>query len=321
MKIVVLDGYTINPGDLKWDGIKKFGELIVHDRTGFSADNVIKTIGDADIVFTNKTPLPKAVLEKSPSVKYIGVLATGYNVVDTIAAKDLGIIVTNIPTYGTSAVAQFTFALLLELCNHAGHHSEAVKNGDWTKSADFCFWNYPLIELAGKNIGLIGFGRIGQAVAAIAQALGLKVLAFDSYQNPALVSNTLRYVSLDELLEKSDIISLHCPLSDNTKGIINKNSISKMKDGVMIINTSRGPLVEEQDLCDALNSGKVAGAAVDVVSAEPIAANNPLLKAKNCIITPHIAWAPIESRTRLMKIAVENLAAYAAGKPVNIVNL
>lgn len=321
MKIVVLDGYTLNPGDLKWDGVKQFGELTVHDRTGFAPENVIKTIGDADVIFTNKTPLPKAVLENVPSVKYIGVLATGYNVVDTAAAKELGIKVTNIPTYGTSAVAQFTFALLLELCHHAGYHSEAVKNGDWTKSADFCFWNYPLIELAGKNMGLIGFGRIGQATAKIAQAFGLNVLAFDSYQNPALLSDTCRYVSLDELLANSDIISLHCPLSDSTKEIINKNTISKMKNGVMIINTSRGPLVDEQDLCDSLNSGKVAGAAVDVVSAEPIAATNPLLKAKNCIITPHIAWAPKESRTRLMNIAVENLAAYAAGKPVNIVNL
>jgi glycerate dehydrogenase len=321
MKIVVLDGYTLNPGDLNWDGVKQFGELTVHDRTGFAPENVIKTIGDADVIFTNKTPLPKAVLENVPSVKYIGVLATGYNVVDTAAAKELGIKVTNIPTYGTSAVAQFTFALLLELCHHAGYHSEAVKNGDWTKSADFCFWNYPLIELAGKNMGLIGFGRIGQATAKIAQAFGLNVLAFDSYQNPALLSDTCRYVSLDELLANSDIISLHCPLSDSTKEIINKNTISKMKNGVMIINTSRGPLVDEQDLCDSLNSGKVAGAAVDVVSAEPIDATNPLLKAKNCIITPHIAWAPKESRTRLMNIAVENLAAYAAGKPVNIVNL
>jgi glycerate dehydrogenase len=321
MKIVVLDGYTLNPGDLTWDGIKQFGELTVHDRTGFSPDHVIKTIGDADIVFTNKTPLPKSVLEKSTSVKFIGVLATGYNVVDTIAAKELGIIVTNIPTYGTSAVAQFTFALLLELCHHAGYHAEAVKNGDWTKSADFCFWNSPLIELAGKSMGLIGFGRIGQATAKIAQAFGLNVLAFDSYQNPALVSDTCRYVTLDELLENSDVVSLHCPLSDSTKGIINKNTISKMKDGVMIINTSRGPLIDEQDLCDALNSGKVAGAAVDVVSAEPIATTNPLLKAKNCIITPHIAWAPKESRTRLMEIAVENLAAYAVGTPINVVNL
>ena len=321
MKIVVLDGFTLNPGDLSWDGIKKFGEVTVYERTGFAPENVIKTIGNADVVFTNKTPLPKSVLEKVPTVKYIGVLATGYDVVDTEAAKEQGIVVTNIPTYGTAAVAQFTMALLLEMCHHVGAHSEAVKNGDWINCPDFCFWNSPLIELAGKNMGLIGFGRIGQAAAKIAQALGLNVLVFDSYQNPALVNNSCRYVSLDELLGNSDIISLHCPLSDSTKGIINKNTISRMKDGVIIINTSRGQLVEEQDLCDALNSGKVAGAAVDVVSTEPIAATNPLLKAKNCIITPHIAWAPRESRSRLMKIAIENLAAYAAGKPVNFVNL
>jgi glycerate dehydrogenase len=321
MKIVVLDGYTLNPGDLSWDGIKQFGEFTVHDRTGFSPENVIKTIGDADVIFTNKTPIPKVVLEKVPSVKYIGVLATGYNVVDTAAAKELGIIVTNIPTYGTAAVAQFTFALLLELCHHVGAHSDAVKKGDWASSIDFCFWNYPLVELADKNMGLIGFGRIGQATAKVAQALGLNVLAYDSYQNPALVSETCKYVTFGELQANSDIISLHCPLTDSTKGIINNDTISEMKDGVMIINTSRGPLVVEQDLCDALNSGKVAGAAVDVVSAEPIAENNPLLKAKNCIITPHIAWAPKESRIRLMKTAVENLAAFVIGSPINVVNL
>lgn len=320
MKIVVLDGYTLNPGDLDWDGIKKFGEFTVHDRTGFAPENVINTIGNAEIIFTNKTPLPKSVLEKVPTVKYIGVLATGYNVVDTVAAKELGITVTNIPIYGTAAVAQFTIALLLELCHHVGAHSEAVKNGDWTRNPDFCFWNYPLIELAGKTMGLIGFGRIGQATAKIAQSFGLNILAFDSYQNPALESETCKYATLDELLAKSDIISLHCPLFESTMGIINKESIAKMKDGVMIINTSRGPLVVEQDLCDALNSDKVAGAAVDVVSAEPIAENNPLLSAKNCIITPHIAWAPIESRSRLMNTAVENLAAFISGSPINIVN-
>jgi glycerate dehydrogenase len=321
MKIVVLDGFTLNPGDLSWDGIKQFGEVTVHDRTGFAPENVIKTIGDADVIFTNKTPLPKAVLENVPSVKYIGVLATGYNIVDTAAAKELGIIVTNIPTYGTAAVAQFTFALLLELCHHVGAHADAVKKGEWTSSVDFCFWNYPLIELAGKNMGLIGFGRIGQATAKVAQSLGLNVLAYDSYQNPALVSETCKYVSLEELLASSDIISLHCPLTESTNGLINKNTISKMKDSVMIINTSRGPLVVEQDLCDALNSGKVAAAAVDVVSAEPIAATNPLLKAKNCIITPHIAWALKESRIRLMNTAVENLAAFVNGSPINVVNL
>jgi len=320
MKIVVLDGYTLNPGDLNWDGVKQFGELTVYDRTGFAPENVIKTIGDAEVIFTNKTPLSKAVLENVPSVKYIGVLATGYNVVDTAAAKELGIIVTNIPTYGTTAVAQFSMALLLELCHHVGAHADAVKKGDWTNSVDFCFWNYPLIELAGKNIGMIGFGRIGQATAKVAQAFGLNILAYDSYQNPALESDTCKYVSLDELLAQSDFISLHCPLMDSTMGIINKDSIAKMKDGVMIINTSRGPLVVEQDLCDALNSGKVAGAAVDVVSAEPIAAANPLLQAKNCIITPHIAWAPKESRSRLMNIAADNLAAFISGSPVNVVN-
>jgi glycerate dehydrogenase len=321
MKIVVLDGFTLNPGDLSWDGIKQFGELTVHDRTAFEPEYVIKTIGDADVVFTNKTPLPRAVLEKVSTVKYIGVLATGYNVVDTAAAKELGMVVTNIPTYGTAAVAQFTMALILELCHHIGEHSRTVYNGDWTNSADFCYWNYPLIELAGKKLGLIGFGRIGQATAQIAQAFGMKILAFDSYQNLELESDSCKYASLDELLKQSDFISLHCPLFDNTKGIINKDNIAKMKDGVMIINTSRGPLVVEQDLCDALNSGKVAAAAVDVVSVEPIMAENPLLKAKNCIITPHIAWAPKESRSRLMDIAVDNLASFINEKPVNVVNL
>lgn len=320
MKIVVLDGYTLNPGDLSWDGIKKFGELVVHDRTDFSPEKVIETIGDAEIIFTNKTPLPKSVLSKTPSVKYIGVLATGYNVVDTVAAKELGIIVTNIPTYGTTAVAQFTLALILELCHHIGEHSRAVFNGDWTRSADFCFWNYPLVELAGKTMGIIGFGRIGQATANIAQAFGLNILAYDSYQNPDLESETCKYVTLDELLSKSDIVSLHCPLFDSTKGIINKDNIAKMKDGVMIINTSRGPLVIEEDLRDALNSDKVAGAAVDVVSGEPISEDNPLLNAKNCIITPHIAWAPKESRSRLMNTAIENLDAFIKGNPINVVN-
>jgi glycerate dehydrogenase len=320
MKIVVLDGYTLNPGDLNWDGIKKYGDVTVFDRTNFAPEEVINAIGQAEAIFTNKTPLPREVLEKAPSVKYIGVLATGYNVVDTIAAKELGITVANIPTYGTAAVAQFSMALLLELCHHVGAHSEAVRAGDWTNNPDWCFWNYPLIELAGKNIGIIGFGRIGQATAKVAQAFGLNVLAHDSYQDPTLVSETCKYVTLDELLAQSDVISLHCPLFESSMGIINKDSIAKMKDGVMIINTSRGPLVVEQDLSDALNSGKVGGAGLDVVCLEPIAAKNPLLTAKNCIITPHIAWAPIESRSRLMNIAVDNLAAFLNGSPVNVVN-
>lgn len=321
MKIVVLDGYTLNPGDLNWDGIKQYGELTVHDRIDFAPETVIETIGDAEIIFTNKTPLPKRVLEKVPSVKYIGVLATGFNVVDTEAAKELGISVTNIPTYGTTAVAQYAIALLLEMCHHVGAHSDSVIKGDWTKSEDFCYWNYPLIELVGKTMGLVGFGRIGQATANIAQALGMEILAFDNFQDKSLESATCKYTSLDELLEKSDIISLHCPLTDENVGMINKESISKMKDGVMIVNTSRGPLIDEQDLVDALASGKVASAAVDVVSSEPIKADNPLLKAKNCIITPHIAWAPKESRARLMDIAVENLGAFLNGNPVNVVNI
>jgi len=321
MKIVVLDGYTLNPGDLSWNGIAQFGDLTIHDRTSFDSENVIKTIGNAEIIFTNKTPLPRGVLEKTPSVKYIGVLATGYNVVDTIFAKELGIVVTNIPTYGTNAVAQFTLALLLEMCHHIGDHSSEVKRGAWTNSTDFCFWNSPLIELAGKTMGFIGFGRIGQATARIAQSFGLNILVNDSIINPELESATLTYVTLDDLLAKSDIISLHCPLLDSTKGIINKSNIAKMKDGVMIINTSRGPLVVEEDLCDALNSGKIAYAAVDVVSSEPILKENPLLKAKNIIITPHIAWASKESRSRLMNIAAENLDAFINGYPTNIVNL
>jgi len=315
----VLDGYTINPGDLSWDGIKQFGDLKVYDRTDFAPEKVIENIGNAEIVLTNKTPVTKVVLEKVPSVKYIGVLATGYNVVDIPAAKALGITVANVPTYGTIAVAQFTFALLLEMCHHTGDHNRAVKKGYWANNADFCFWNYPLIELAGKTMGLIGFGRIGQATAKIAHAFGLNIITFDHNIQPELESETCKYVTFDELLAKSDIISLHCPLYESNRGMINKDTISRMRDGVMIINTARGSLIVEQDLCDALNSGKVSSAGVDVVSLEPIAASNPLLTAKNCIITPHIAWAPKESRTRLMNTTIDNLAAFLAGKPVNIV--
>ncbi len=319
MKIVVLDGFTLNPGDLDWNGLKSLGELTVYDRT--PADKISERMGEAEIIFTNKTPLTREMFIKHPNIKYIGVLATGYNVVDTQAAKEAGIVVTNIPTYGTTAVAQFTFALLLEICHHVWDHSEAVRKGDWTKGQDFCFWNYPLMELAGKTMGIVGFGRIGRTVAVIAQTMGMKVLAFDSYMDASAENENVRYAILDELLAKSDIISLHCPLFESTKGIINKGNIGKMKDGVIILNTSRGPLIVEEDLAAALNSGKVAAAAVDVVSTEPIGLDNPLMKAKNCIITPHIAWAPKESRERLMGIAVDNLAAYINGKPVNIVNL
>ncbi len=319
MKIVILDGYTENPGDLSWEGFEALGELTVYDRT--PAELIIKRINDAAIVYTNKTPITKATLDACPSIQFIGVLATGFNVVDTVAAKEKNIPVANIPTYGTAAVAQFTMALVLELCHHIGEHSDCVKKGDWTNCPDFCFWNYPLIELAGKTMGIIGFGRIGQTTAKMAQAFGMEVLAFDEYQNPAFESETCHYASLDELLEKSDVIALHCPLLPSTEGIINKDTIYKMKDGVLIVNDSRGPLINEVDLRDALNSGKVAGAAVDVVSTEPIKMDNPLLEAKNCIITPHIAWAPKESRQRLMDIAVSNLDAFIKGKPQNIVNL
>lgn len=318
MKIVVLDGYTLNPGDISWSGLEKHGELTVYDRT--PADKIVERIGNAEIIFTNKTPLTRETFDRCPAIKFVGVLATGYNVVDTEYAKSRGIPVTNIPTYGTAAVAQFAFALLLELCHHVGTHSDSVHKGEWTKCPDFCYWNYPLVELAGKTFGIIGFGRIGQAAARIAQALGMKVLAHDQFFDSKLENDGLKYVQLDELFAQSDVISLHCPLFPSTQGIINKTNIAKMKDGVMLVNTSRGPLVVEQDLAEALNSGKVAGAALDVVSTEPIGSDNVLLSAKNCIITPHIAWAPRESRSRLMNIAVDNLAAFLFGSPVNVVN-
>lgn len=318
MKIVVLDGYTENPGDLSWEGLENLGELTVYDRT--PADQIIERMKGAEAVYTNKTPISREAIAACPELKFIGVLATGYNVVDTAAAKEAGIIVSNIPTYGTDAVAQYAIALLLEMCHHVGEHSECVKAGDWTNNADWCFWNHPLIELAGKTFGVIGFGRIGQRTAEIAMALGMKVLAYDEYPNKALESERCQYATLDELLANSDVISLHCPLFPSTEGIINKNTIAKMKDGVMIINNSRGPLIVEEDLRDALNSGKVAGAAVDVVSTEPIKMDNPLLSAKNMIITPHIAWAPKESRQRLMDIAVENLQGFVNGTPQNVVN-
>ncbi len=318
MKIVVLDGYTLNPGDISWSGLEKYGQLTVYDRV--SVDEIVDKIGTAEIIYTNKTPITKEIFDKCPSIKFVGVLATGYNVVDTDYAKAKGIPVANIPTYGTAAVAQFAIALLLELCHHVGAHSDSAKNGDWSKCPDFCYWNYPLIELAGKTLGIIGFGRIGQTTAKIAQALGMNILAYDEYPDYKLENDSLKYVPLDKLFNDSDVISLHCPLFPSTQGIINKENILKMKDGVMLINTSRGPLIVEQDLADALNSGKVAGAAVDVVSSEPIKSENVLLTAKNCIITPHIAWAPKESRIRLMNIAVENLAAFLSGNAINVVN-
>lgn len=318
MKIVVLDGYTLNPGDLSWDALHRLGEVTVYERT--STEQVIERIGDAEIIFSNKTVISEDTIMKCPNLKYIGVLATGYNVIDVKAAVKQGITVTNIPTYGTDAVSQYTIALLLELCHHVGEHSSCVKRGDWTNHKDWCFWNYPLIELAGKTMGVIGYGKIGQGTARIAQAMGMKILAFDSKPLPKeLLSEDVKQATMDELLANSDVISLHCPLFPETMGIINRETIGKMKDGVLILNDSRGPLIVEEDLRDALISGKVAGAAVDVVSTEPIKIDNPLLQAPNIIITPHIAWAPKESRQRLMDIAVDNLKAFILGTPTNIV--
>nr|WP_319473534.1 D-2-hydroxyacid dehydrogenase [uncultured Sphaerochaeta sp.] len=313
--IVILDGYTENPGDLSWDGFAELGDVTVYDRT--PSDVIAQRIADADIVITNKTPLTAETIKNAEKMQYIGVLATGYNVVDVQAAKESGVVVTNIPTYGTDAVAQFVFALLLEICHHVQHHSDAVKEGRWSKAPDFCFWDYPLIELVGKTMGIIGYGRIGQATGRIAKAFGMKVIAYDSYQNPELKDD---YGSLDTLLSESDVIALHCPLFPETEGIINKESITKMKDGVILINNSRGPLIVEQDLADALNSGKIAAAGLDVVSSEPIREDNPLLQAKNCLITPHISWAPRESRQRLMDIAVANLKGFLSGARQNVVN-
>lgn len=320
MKIVVLDGYTENPGDLSWKGLEALGSLSVYDRTPVDdRKEIIRRIGDAEAVFTNKTPIDREIMDACPSLKFISVLATGYNVVDVKYAKEKGIPVSNIPTYGTDAVGQFAIALLLEICHHIGHHDQAVKGGRWENNPDWCFWDYPLIELAGKTMGIIGFGRIGQKTGTIAKALGMHVLAYDQHENET-GKMIAEYVSLERLFAESDVIALHCPLFPETEGIINRENIAKMKDGVILINNSRGPLVVERDLADALNSGKVAAAGLDVVSTEPILGDNPLLKAKNCIITPHISWAPKESRQRIMDMSVDNLSAYMAGKPVNVVN-
>jgi glycerate dehydrogenase len=320
MMIVILDGYTENPGDLSWEGFEKIGQVKVYDRSSLTdSGEVISRIGSAEAVITNKTPVGADVFDSCPAIRYVGVLATGYNIVDVNAAKAKGVVVTNIPTYGTAAVGQFAIALLLEICHHIGHHDKAVHEGRWEHNPDWCFWDYPLIELAGKTMGIIGFGRIGQTTGSIAKALGMKVLAFDSFQNEA-GRQIGSYVSLDDLLKQSDVVALHCPLFPETTGIINKATIAMMKDGVILLNNSRGPLVVEQDLAEALNSGKVTAAGLDVVSTEPIKGDNPLLKAKNCIISPHISWAPRESRQRLMDIAVGNLNAFVKGNPVNVVN-
>ena len=319
MKIVILDGYTENPGDLSWEALEEFGALTVYDRTPYETAEIVRRIGDAEIVITNKVPLGREVLEACPSVRFIAVLATGYNVVDVACARERGIPVSNVPAYGTQAVAQFAIALLLEICAHVAHHSDAVHAGRWESAPDWTFWDYPLIELAGKTMGIVGFGRIGQATGRIAKALGMTVLASGS--RPTEAGRAIaEYVDLDTLLRSSDVICLHCPLFPETAGIINRESIAKMKPGVILINNARGGLIVEQDLADALNSGRVLAAGLDVVSTEPIRPDNPLLKAKNCLITPHISWAPKEARQRILDTTCENLRAFLAGAPVNVVN-
>lgn len=318
MKLVVLDGYTLNPGDLNWEGIKKFGDLEVHDRTPES--QIVERCQGAEIIFTNKTPLREAVLSQLPDLKYIGVLATGYNVVDVDYAKTRGIAVANVPGYGTASVVQMTFALLLELCQHVQSHSDSVRQGDWAASPDFCYWNYPLIELEGKTIGIIGFGSIGQKVADIATAFGMNIIGFSRTRSDQSHRKNFKWAELNELLKESDVVSVHCPLFPETQGIINKDSLRLMKRTAFFLNTSRGPLMVDQDLADALNEGIIAGAGIDVLSVEPPSADNPLFKAKNCLITPHIAWATKEARSRLMGIAENNLSSFLNQKPINIVN-
>ena len=320
MKIVVLDGYTENPGDLSWEELAKLGELVVYDRVSYVDAPVIREkIGDADIVVTNKTPITKETLDACPNIKAIAVLATGYNVIDYEYAKEKGIPVMNVPTYGTQIVGQYAVGLLLEICSHFAHHDMAVKEGRWENNDDWCFWDFPMIELYGKTAGIIGLGRIGQSTAKILNAMNMKVLAFDAFESEA-GRQVAEYVDLDTLLAQSDVIFLHCPLFPSTEGIINKDNIAKMKDGVILINNSRGQLVVEQDLADALNSGKVYAAGLDVVSTEPIKGDNPLLKAKNCLITPHISWAAQAARQRIMDITVDNVKSFVDGSPANVVN-
>ena len=319
MKLVITDGYCENPGDLSWEPLKQFGELVIYDRTEDDEDKIIDRIGDADIAIINKVPITERIMDACPNLKAIAILATGYNVVDIDAAKKRGIPVCNVPAYGTDAVAEFAMSLLLELCHHVGHHADVVKEGRWENCPDFCFWDYPLMDLHGKTMGIIGFGRIGRTTGKLANAFGMKVLATGSRPTPegeALAD----YVDLDTLLARSDVIALHCPLLPGTKDIICRENIEKMKDGVIIINNARGGCVVEQDLADALNSGKVAAAGLDVVSTEPISGDNPLLTAKNCIITPHISWASRECRQRILDTTVENVRSFLAGIPKNVVN-
>jgi glycerate dehydrogenase len=318
MKIAVLDGYCLNPGDLSWDALKSFGDVQVFERTRL--EEVAARAEGAELVLTNKTPLPRQVLADLPRLRYIGVLATGFNVVDVLAARERGIAVTNIPTYGTASVAQFVFALLLELCHNVRLHADAVRAGEWSRNPDWSFWKSPLVELAGRTLGIVGFGRIGRQVGRIADALGMRVIANDTYHGDPPDYPGFRWAGLEELLRESDVVSLHSPLLPDTAGMIDARRLSWMKPGAFLINTSRGPLVVDRDLAEALNAGRLAGAGLDVLSVEPPGPDNPLLSARNCLVTPHIAWATREARARLMEQAVSNVAAFLAGKPVNVVN-
>lgn len=315
MNIVVLDGYTLNPGDLSWEPLKKLGTCVIHDR--IAHDQVVPIAAEADIVLTNKVPVTREHISKLPRLKYIGVLATGFNIVDTAAARERNIPVTNIPAYGTRSVAQMTFALLLELTQHTGHHAQTVRDGRWTKSPDFCYWDYPLIELDGLTMGIVGLGRIGKAVADLAKAFGMKVQTIKRSQTTV---PGIELVDEETLFRTSDVISLHCPLTPETKHIINAQRLGWMKPTAFLLNTSRGPLIDEAALAEALNAGRIAGAGLDVLSVEPPPASNPLFQAKNCFITPHIAWATHAARSRLMATAVANLDAFLKGKPQNVVN-
>ena len=318
MEIVVLDGYALNPGDISWEALKTLGKVTIYDRT--PAGKVLERSAGAEVILTNKTPLPADVIQQLHATRFIGVLATGYNVVDVAAAKQKGILVSNVPDYGTASVVQFTMALLLELCHRVQRHSDAVMEGRWARSADWCFWDYPLVELAGKSLGIIGFGRIGQGVADVATALGMNIIAYSRTQTDQSHRKNFRWAGLPELLAQSDVVTIHCPLFPDTKGLINRETLGMMKKTAFLLNTSRGPIVVDDDLADALNKEVIAGAGIDVLSVEPPAGNNPLFGAKNCIVTPHIAWATREARTRMMDIVVKNVSAYQQGSPVNVVS-
>ena len=318
MKIVVLDGHAVNPGDLRWDFLNAFGEATVYEYT--APEDTMSRLRGADIALTNKTILDSAVLDACPSLKLICVLATGYNVVDCADTKRRGIPVCNVPAYGTDAVAQFTFALLLELCHQVGHHSQAVHEGRWCQSRDFCFWDTPQMELAGKTMGIIGFGRIGRAVGKIAKAMGMRVIAYNR-SRCAEGEAIGEYVDLETLLKTADVVSLHCPLTNENANLISSRALSLIKDGAILLNTARGPLLDETAVAEALATGKLRGAAVDVVCREPMDPANPLLTAPNCIITPHMAWAPTESRQRILDITARSIAAFLAGSPINTVNM